>query len=169
MIFDQTSVFKFRVEFEDLDAGGVVHHPKYLMFLERARTASMIDCGYSFGQCLRDGLAFVVAEARIRYQVSARYEQQLFVLSRIVAARRSSVKIFQSIVSRCPTSDELMAMGDDFFNLEQTMFCAQLRLVAVSTQSMKPVELPEKLRKSFCLPDANYFVNNPDKQITSIG
>lgn len=169
MIFNQTTVFKFRTEFEDLDAGGVVHHPKYLMFLERARTSAMTEQGYSFGQCLRDGLAFVVAETHLKFQIPARYEQELFVLSRIVAARRSSLKIFQSIVSRCPTVEELNAMNDDFFNLEGTLFIAQLRLVGVSTQTMKPVELPEILRRSFHLPDANYFVNNPDKQKTSIG
>ncbi len=48
MLFQQQpAIFSLIVEFEDVDAHGVVHHPNYLKYLEKARSYGIRKCGYS--------------------------------------------------------------------------------------------------------------------------
>lgn len=168
MIFNETMVYPFRVEFDDIDAGGVVHHPKYLNFIERARCDGMRQTGYSFNDSLRDGFVFVVAETYLRYLNSARFEQNLFVLSRLVAARKSSVKVVQVIVSTCPDAECLRSIEDNLHLLPYILFSAQIRLVCVKSD-FRPSELSANLKKAFRIPDSSYFQSNPDKQKIIIG
>lgn len=153
MRFGTTSLFKFNVEFDDLDAGGVVHHPKYLNFLERARTAAMREAGYSFSSCMEDGYCFVVGELQSKYLKPAKYENQLFVMSRVVAARRSSMKILQTIVEKLPSEGELTEWGDNLFQASSLIFMAQLRLVCVDLKTLAPIELSHKLKQTFQIPE----------------
>lgn len=48
MQMDSSSVYPFKVQFEDIDGGGVVHHPTYLKFLERARCDALANIGLPF-------------------------------------------------------------------------------------------------------------------------
>ncbi|MEY2987497.1 MAG: tol-pal system-associated acyl-CoA thioesterase, partial [Pseudomonadota bacterium] len=67
MHWNQTSRCDVDVQFEDIDAGGVVHHPNYLKYLERARCQAMREIGVPFENCLAQGVAFVVAEVHSKY------------------------------------------------------------------------------------------------------
>lgn len=152
MRFDKTTVYPLNVEFEDIDFGGVVHHPKYFCFLERARTAAMKESGYGFQQSMKDGNVFVVAESLVKYMKPAFYEQNLYVLSRIVAARKSSLKVIQSIISEIPDEAMLQKIGDAFFELPGTIFTAQIRLVCVG-KDLKPKPIPKNILNQFQIPD----------------
>lgn len=169
MRFNETHIFDFRVEFDDLDAGGVVHHPKYLNFIERARSAAMRDAGYSFAQCMKDGFCFVVSETRTKYLKPALYEQNLRVLSRMIAGKRSSLKVFQSIVTADVSSVDIQNAGDNFFSLQQTLFMAQLRLVCVGLPQLVPKEMSQTLKDVFGVPTPEVLSAHPERANTVLG
>lgn len=154
MIFGATHILHTRIEFDDVDAGGVLHHPKYLNYLERARGAAMRDSGYAFSQSLKDGVCFVVSEVRAKYLRPARYEQAVTILSRPVAIRRSSIKVLQAMVPGHISSDVVTKLGDNLLAVEQPLFLAQLRLVCVDLATLTPRELSPELSRSFQVPSA---------------
>jgi YbgC/YbaW family acyl-CoA thioester hydrolase len=146
MRWNSTTCFPVDVQFEDIDGGGVVHHPNYLKYLERARCQAMREIGVPFESCLKDGVAFVVAELNAKYLKPIHFGQRVFVLTRLVALRKSSLKVFQKIVET-PPPENLQSDLKSFFSSErENFFMAQLRLVAVDLQTGRPVSVPESLR-----------------------
>lgn len=146
MRWNETSHLAIDVQFEDIDGGGVVHHPNYLKYLERARCQSMREIGVPFDECLKDGIAFVVAEVNSRYLRPLLLGQKVHVLTRLVAARKSSLKVFQKILPQPPSAEEIALGHELYFTRGSPCYIAQLRLVAVDLKSGKPIPLPEKLR-----------------------
>jgi acyl-CoA thioester hydrolase len=62
---------------------GVVYHTHYLVWCEIARTDFIRKFGASYAELERDGLLLAVAEANVRYQASARYDDLITVEARI--------------------------------------------------------------------------------------
>jgi len=146
MRWNSTSCLPIDVQFEDIDGGGVVHHPNYLKYLERGRCQAMREIGVPFEGCLKDGVAFVVAELNSKYLRPLQLGQRVFVLTRLVAMRKSSFKVHQKIVIQ-PPSDAERSSGEGFLNGNSgTSFMAQIRLVAVDLKNAKPILVPESLR-----------------------
>lgn len=58
---------------------GVVYHTHYLVWCEVARTGLIRELGTTYAQLERDGLMLAVADARIRYHASARYDDLIAV------------------------------------------------------------------------------------------
>ncbi|NBO37215.1 acyl-CoA thioesterase [bacterium] len=161
MRWNTTSSFAIEVQFEDIDGGGVVHHPNYLRYLERGRCQAMREIGVPFEKCLKDGIAFVVAEVNSKYLMPLQFGQRICVLTRLVAMRKSSLKVFQKIVAAGSIDPEDINSAD-FFKLDKnTFFISQLRLVAVELASGRPISVPQDLRVAGNCPSEAEFVSNP--------
>jgi acyl-CoA thioester hydrolase len=143
-------LFRFRVQFEDVDAGGVVHHPKYLNFLERARCAWLAEGGYPFSEMLSDGLALVVAELRAKYIRPARQDQDLAVATWIVESGKAKLVVRQGIYTDLETQ---ASMDCPDFSTRQPglIHLAELTLASVDLRRMSPTGLPERVRKALNL------------------
>lgn len=148
MIFQQSSIFRLTVQFEDVDANGVVHHPNYLKYLERARSYGIKECGYSLEKLFSSGLALAISELHANYLRPALLEQELFVITLINSVGKSSVKICQSITSSLPTNKEMETAGARIFSLPKTIFLAQIVLVCVDLKSARPKSIPLELKQA---------------------
>jgi acyl-CoA thioester hydrolase len=98
---DEPSVpaaFRYRVYWEDTDAGGVVYHARYLHFLERARSDWLSALGI-VQTALRDehGIVFAVTRADIRFIRPARLEDELAVSVRVQRPGRARLDFSQTI------------------------------------------------------------------------
>lgn len=65
---------ELRVRYAETDQMGVVYHTHYLVWCEVARTGLIRERGTSYAELERQGLILAVADARIRYHASARYD-----------------------------------------------------------------------------------------------
>lgn len=85
-------------QFEDTDMTGVVHHPNYLRFMERARSDMLHQAGIDYASLFRsrDGY-WAVAEARIAYRRPARFGDHLVVESRVTEVRAAATRIVQRV------------------------------------------------------------------------
>lgn len=164
MKFNHTSVYKVHVNFEDVDAGQVVHHPKYIYYLERARVEAMRGTGYPFKKMLASGLAFSLAEMNVKYLRPALMDDDLSVLSRLAAVRGSTIKVYQVILNREPSLEELQLDGLDFFKMKDILFEAQLRLVSISLGEFRKAPLPIEIAQSLNILDESNFKDNPTKK-----
>ena len=123
--------FPVRVYFENTDAGGVVYHGEYLKFLERARTEWLRHLGYDHQTLARDHRAlFVVTAMAIDFAKPARLDDSLAV----------SVRLESLGKVRCVFAQEVRR--DD-----EVLVKARVTVASVTGENMKPVEIPEGLRK----------------------
>ena len=163
MHWNQTSRCDVDVQFEDIDAGGVVHHPNYLKYLERARCHAMREIGVPFESCLQQGVAFVVAEVHSKYTRPLRFGHRVSVLTQVAAMRTSSLKLYQKIVTLpCgPIEPSTCLSAREFFEQhKEHYFLAQLRLVAISLSTGKPIPIPENIRLAGCFPSEEDLQSN---------
>lgn len=95
----KTHHFALRVYFEDTDTAGVVYYANYLRFMERARSDMLRAVGVDQRSALETGDGvYVVAEAQIKYRGSARLDDALVILSRVLEVRAASCVIHQRVM-----------------------------------------------------------------------
>jgi acyl-CoA thioester hydrolase len=123
--------FPVRVYFENTDAGGVVYHSEYLKFLERARTEWLRRLGYEHQALARDHrVLFVVTSMAIEFSRPARLDESLAVSVRLESLGKVRCVFLQEV----RRDDEVLVK-------------AKVTVAAVTGEGMKPVEIPEGLRK----------------------
>lgn len=87
-----------RVYYEDTDAGGVVYYANYLKYLERARTEWLRDKGIEQPELFgRYSVLLVVRKVAVHYLKPAKFNDELSVTARIVAAGRARAEFHQTI------------------------------------------------------------------------
>jgi acyl-CoA thioester hydrolase len=73
---------RIRVRFDEVDTMGVVHHPRYLVYFEVARTEWFRDKGVNYRDVMAGGTHLAILEAGARYLRPARYDDDLVVETR---------------------------------------------------------------------------------------
>jgi acyl-CoA thioester hydrolase len=98
---------RIRVRFDEVDQMGVVHHPRYLVYFEVARTRYMRDLGIRYRDVVRGGTHLAVIEVGVRYLRPARYDEVLTVATRCAAASGARVALEYEV----RRGEELLATG----------------------------------------------------------
>ena len=123
----------YRAYFEDTDAGGVVYHANYLNFCERARTELLLDSGFTNRDLQKNlNVIFVIRHIESDYFKPIFLEDKIDIYTTISDIRRSST-VFDHIIKR----------GDD------VVYSAKMTLVCVDSQTVRPVQIPEAIKKHF--------------------
>lgn len=121
--------YRYRVYWEDTDAGGVVYHARYLHFLERARSDWLAQLGIRQTALKRDqGLVFVVRRMEIDFRKPARLEDELDVSVRVQACGRSRIDFAQEIRRD-----------------EERLLEASVRAACLDANRFRPVRMPAAL------------------------
>lgn len=90
---------RFRVYYEDTDAGGVVYHTAYLRFAERGRTEFLRDLGIEQDKLRREqGLGFVVARMEIDFIAPAYLDDVVEVTTRVKRGGRAGLLLAQELL-----------------------------------------------------------------------
>lgn len=82
------------------DAHGNVHHARYLLFLEEARTEFLRARGVSPTTLAQHALALVVAALRVNYRGPARVDDELAVRVKLQRARSRSMEFLYRVERR---------------------------------------------------------------------
>jgi acyl-CoA thioester hydrolase len=64
-----------RVRFAETDAMGIVHHSRYLPYLEEARVAYLRHIGHPYDELRAEGIDMVVLEAFVQYRSPLRFDE----------------------------------------------------------------------------------------------
>jgi acyl-CoA thioester hydrolase len=132
------SVFSWtvRVYWEDTDGGGIVYYASYLRFLERARTEWLRSLGHSQRELARTlGIMFAVSGLSVEYRRPAHLDDELKITCEPRGERAALLRFAQHIyriVPERPDESELLVEAD-------------VRVVCVDAQTLKPKRLPEFL------------------------
>ena len=125
-----TKEFKYltRIYYEDTDAAGVVYYANYLKFLERARSEAIYSLGLSNKKLLdKEGVIIIVKSCNIEYKKSAKFEDELEIISSILSKTKTSFTMLQIIKKN-----------------EEIISEATVQLVTVNKEG-KPIKIPEIL------------------------
>lgn len=98
--FYPTSLISFRVRYAETDAMGVVHHSRYLPWMELGRTELLRQIGYSYRQTEENGYFFPIIEAYCRYHSPARYDDLVNVETTIKEIRPPYIEFCYQITRK---------------------------------------------------------------------
>jgi len=113
---------------------GVVYHANYLVWFEVGRVDFIRGLGMDYGTMEReDGLGIAVVDVSARYKAPARYDDELIIETRLLAARGAVVKFSYRVVKA----------GD------RALLCEGETVHVVVDKEMKKRSLPEKYASRF--------------------
>ncbi len=82
-----------RVRFAETDAMGIVHHSRYLPYLEEARVEYLRALGHPYHELRADGVDYAVLEVFVQYRVPLRFDDVVQVSLQLGAATRASFQM----------------------------------------------------------------------------
>lgn len=123
--------YKLRVYFEDTDHTGVVYHPNYLKYMERARTELLNEAMGDWSQLSQQGTIFTVASIDLRYYRPAKFNQ-ILIVNTLIKKLAAAYLIFEQTITveNVPTVD---------------LCCGEIKVACVSSD-FKPKRLPSDIR-----------------------
>ena len=122
---------RFRVYYEDTDAGGVVFYANYLKFIERGRAEYLRELGFEQSiQTKEKNLVFVVRSLSADYLSPAFLDDMIEVQTSIKLIKNASLIFAQKIL-----------------NLEKNtvLFNAEVKVVSVLKNNLKPCAFPQEI------------------------
>ncbi len=133
---------RVRIYWEDTDAGGIVFYGNYLKFFERARTEWLRSVGVEQQSLLRSsGGMFVVSATSLKYHAPARLDDELLVVTSVLAKRGASLRVAQRAVLDNPAVLEALDA-----NVAAPLLCeSEVRIGWVDAASMRPARIPRTI------------------------
>jgi acyl-CoA thioester hydrolase len=90
---DYPYVHSLRVRFAETDAMGIVHHSRYLPYLEEARVEYLRDLGHPYVELRAEGVDYAVLEAFVQYRQPLRFDEVVQVHLRLGAPTRATFQM----------------------------------------------------------------------------
>ena len=91
--------FKYRIYYEDTDAGGIVYYANYLKFYERARTDFLRLNGISQHKLAHDEkIIFVVRRCEVEYLSPAQLDDEIMINLTLREMTYTTIKLRQEMI-----------------------------------------------------------------------
>ena len=84
---------RLRVRFSETDAMGIVHHSRYLPYLEEARVEYLRAAGHPYSALRDEGTDIAVLESWVQYRVPLRFDDEVTVHLRLASLTRATFQI----------------------------------------------------------------------------
>jgi acyl-CoA thioester hydrolase len=123
---------RLRVRWSECDLQGVVFYPNYLAYFDHLLTELWREAVGSYARIQELGIDLVVAEAGIRYRVSARFDEVIELKAMI--SRLGKTSMTMDLTAERVADGALLAEGE-------------LRHVFVDLQTFEKREMPEQVRE----------------------
>ena len=82
-----------RVRFAETDAMGIVHHSRYLPYLEEGRVEYMRSIGHPYTESRSEGVDYAVLEAFVQYRKPLHFDDLVTVHLQLASASRASFQM----------------------------------------------------------------------------
>lgn len=125
---------RFRVYYEDTDAGGIVYHARYLGFAERGRAEALRSLGMEVGRLAsHEQIGFVVRRLTVEYRAPLRLDEVLEVETSLLKVTGARLYLTQKITN-------LSREGQKAVSLEVELGC-------LNATTMVPARIPLHYRE----------------------
>lgn len=124
---------KYRVYYEDTDAGGIVYHANYLRFCERARTEFLRHLNLAQSDLVqKEKIIFVVRRCEIDYLSPAKLDDLIEVSAEVTKTSATSLIMHQEIKK----DEKLLAV-------------VEVVIVCIDSESFRPKKIPQNIKNLF--------------------
>ena len=123
---------RLRVRWSECDLQGVVFYPNYLAYFDHVLTELWREAVGSYARIQELGIDLVVAEAGIRYRVSARFDEEIEL---------------KATISRLGTTSMTMDLTAERVGDGALLVEGELRHVFVDPRTFEKREMPEQVRE----------------------
>ncbi|MBT4963179.1 MAG: YbgC/FadM family acyl-CoA thioesterase [Francisellaceae bacterium] len=131
----KSHIFKLRVYYSEVDVLGIVYHTNYVNYMERARCDWLRVCGFPIHQTCSDyEILFAVKHLDVSYLAPAKLDQELYIVSKIVKAKKASLMYDQKV---CADANGL-----------QVLCHAKICIVCLG-QNLRPKAIPQPIYENF--------------------
>lgn len=90
---DYAYAHTLRVRFAETDAMGIVHHSRYLPYLEEARVEYLRHLGHPYSELRAQGVDYAVLEAFVQYRQPLRFDDVVVVHLVLGASTRATFQM----------------------------------------------------------------------------
>jgi acyl-CoA thioester hydrolase len=90
---DYAYAHRLRVRFAETDAMGIVHHSRYLPYLEEARVEYLRHLGHPYAELRAEGVDYAVLEVFVQYRQPLRFDDEVVVHLVLGAATRATFQM----------------------------------------------------------------------------
>lgn len=90
---DYPFTHRIRVRFAETDAMGIVHHSRYLLYLEETRVAYLRHLGHPYSEMRKEGVDYAVLECFVQYRQPLRFDEEIDVHLSLSSATRTSFQM----------------------------------------------------------------------------
>ena len=122
-------ISKVRVRYGETDQMGVVYHANYAQYFEIGRTEWLRDLGITYASMEEEGVMLPVISLKIDYKKSAKYDDLLFVETKLLELPNVRIKFHYEVKSE---AGEILVSG-------------QTDLVFIDMQKNRPRRCPQYL------------------------
>jgi len=119
------STVKMRVRYAEVDTMRIVHHSRYVVYFEEARSEYARQRGKPYSQFEEDGLFLTVTEVGVRYVRPARYEQLIAAHAWVTEMKSRGMTFHYEIVD-AETRDRLVTGFTKHICVDQTGAVARI-------------------------------------------
>ncbi len=84
---------RIRVRFAETDAMGIVHHSRYLPYMEETRVAYLRHLGHPYAEMRTEGIDYAVLECFVQYRQPLRFDEEVDVHLLLDSATRTSFQM----------------------------------------------------------------------------
>lgn len=130
----------FRIRFSETDMMGVVYHANYLLYFEDARTHFLIEAGIPYTIIEEAGYMCPILEVDMRFGLPLRYEDEAFVVTRIVKSRPTQT-VYEQRVFKGAHEPGALSVEDAAALVERygaPVATAHVNCCIVDTETFKP-------------------------------
>lgn len=139
------SFYELEVQFEEIDQGGVVYHPNYFTYLERARNNQMKNAGYPLSRMLEEGFVFALAKAELEFKKTCKLHDSLTVCSFVEEMRSASLTISQIIIKGLPIAEAKLLNTEQLLSHPQLTLKAKIKLACINVEKLSPIKIPDEI------------------------
>lgn len=130
--------FHHSVRFDEVDMLGLVYHPNFFVFADRARSQYLKEEGFGFAQMIQNHHGLAVAKITGQFLAPMMVEEDITIASRVSQLNERSVVVEQHFFKGT------FLKNDDFSSLKPC-FSAEVVLVSLDLKTKMPKALGEKL------------------------
>ena len=123
---------EIRVRYAETDQMGVVHHSRYALYLEEARTQAMREMGIPYSNLEEMGIAMPVLNLESKFIKSAKYDDVIRI---------------KTIIAKMPTVR--MEIEYEIYVKDELINTSKATLVFTDKNTFKPVRCPKNVLEIF--------------------
>lgn len=136
MTAPRVSESTLRVRYAETDAQGIVYYANYFVWFEVGRVNYLREVGFDFREREKQGISFVIAEARCRYHASARFDDPILIRTWIGRVRQRSFTFSYQVINQ--DTGILLAEGETV-------------QVMMDPKTFKAIPIPKEFRQQLLL------------------